>query len=153
MTLPPGITLVQLSLPLPEPWGTPAPEVFDHPVTTASLTRFLAQPGRVLLLAYHGPLIVGQLTAYVCTPPEERPPSVFIDELGITPSHQRRGIGRALVDYLLQLMPTLGAQEVWVAAEPTNQPAQALYASVFHAPESALIYTYRLGGSADSAVE
>lgn len=135
-------TIHHLTLPLPAHWGTPAPEVFDYPPDAQSLTRFLAAPGHLLFLAYEGSLIIGQLTAYVHTHPECRKPSVFIDELGVTPSHQRRGVASALIDALVSYLPELGAEVAWVAAEPDNAIANALYAKLADRQETATIYTF-----------
>lgn len=107
-----------------------APEVFDHPLDAAHLGHFLAGPERYLIVARTNGLVVGQLTAYRHVHPDRRPDSLYIDELGVSPAWQRRGIATALIGRLRALLEQSGCKVAWVATEGDNVPARSLYATV-----------------------
>ena len=52
---------------------------------------------------------------------------MFLYELGVTESHRRRGIGRALVDALAALARERGCYGMWVATDEDNIAALATY--------------------------
>ncbi|MGE4251645.1 MAG: GNAT family N-acetyltransferase, partial [Parvibaculaceae bacterium] len=80
-----------------ELFGRIADDVFDDPVEPEKLARYLALPNHHLFIALEDGVIVGQLTALSYAHPENRPGDLFIDEVGIAPSAQRRGIGTRLM--------------------------------------------------------
>ena len=55
---------------------------------------------------------------------------LYIDEVGVAPAFQRRGVGRALVERMLDIGRELGCGEAWVGTEPDNLPARGLYESL-----------------------
>lgn len=122
-----------------------APDVFDNPVDPASLQVFLADPRHVLMVALDGGAVVGMATAFEYFHPD-KPSQMFINEVGVTPSHQRRGVGRKLVEVLLAEARMRGCSAAWVATDEDNAPAQALYASVRGSaePHRALLYEWEL---------
>ena len=72
---------------------------------------------------------------------------LYIDEVGVTPAMQRKGIGRALVERMLAIGRELGCGEAWVGTEPDNLPARGLYESLDltrDETEAFVMYAYRL---------
>ena len=57
-------------------------------------------------------------------------PEVHIENLGVAPSHQRRGIAKALMQEALTWGRELGCDECWIATEVDNDAANATYASL-----------------------
>ena len=106
--------------------GNVADDVFDLPVDPERLVRYAAAPGHLMLVALDGNLVVGQASAVIHYHPD-KPTELYIDELGVSPRWQRRGIGRQLLDALLKIGRTEGCEEVWVGTEPENVAANTLY--------------------------
>ncbi|MES2914394.1 MAG: GNAT family N-acetyltransferase [Pseudomonadota bacterium] len=107
-------------------------DVFDGPATPEGCARFLGPPGAarpdtILLVAEAAGRIVGFASGTVLDHPD-KPPGLFVQEVGVNPDAQRRGIGRALILALRAEGRRLGCATSWVLTEPDNSPARALYA-------------------------
>jgi aminoglycoside 6'-N-acetyltransferase I len=121
-----------------------ADDVFDHPVDVAVLSEFLAAPGHHLVVALADGEVVGQAAGMLHRHPDGRPVELYVDELGVAPSHRRQGIGRRLLDELFALGRELGCREAWVGTEPHNVPATTLYGSLGAEPEPFVMYVLDL---------
>jgi aminoglycoside 6'-N-acetyltransferase I len=121
-----------------------ADDVFDYAVSPAVLAEYLAAPGHYLVVALDGGEVVGQAAAMLHRHPDERPQELYVDELGVAPSHRRRGIARVLLDELFALARELGCREAWVGTEHDNVAATALYESRGATPEPFVMYVYEL---------
>lgn len=104
------------------------PDVFDDPVRVARASEFLADPRHHLAAALDRGRLVGFASGVHYVHPD-KPPELFVNEVGVSPSHRRRGIGVRLVRALLEHARTLGCRNAWVATEPDNAAARALYAA------------------------
>jgi ribosomal protein S18 acetylase RimI-like enzyme len=120
-----------------------ADEVFDEPVDPRRLAAYLAEPGHLMLVALAGLEVVGQCAAVIHRHPD-KPTELYIDEVGVTPALQRRGIARTMLDAMLVLGKTMGCEEAWVGTEPDNQPARGLYESHGVAAEPFVMYAFKL---------
>jgi GNAT superfamily N-acetyltransferase len=74
-------------------------------------------------------------------------PYIFGDE----PTHQRRGLARALLAAMLAHGRALGCAEAWVATEEGNAPARALYAAAGGVDADELFRMYTFPLAADDA--
>jgi ribosomal protein S18 acetylase RimI-like enzyme len=119
-----------------------APEVFDQPVRADRLAACLAEPGHILLLAVEDGEVVGQCAAMVHRHPDKAT-ELYVDEIGVSPAWQRRGIGRRLMERMLEIGREQGCGEVWVGTEQDNGPAHMLYARYADA-DSVVIYQWDL---------
>jgi aminoglycoside 6'-N-acetyltransferase I len=123
-----------------------ADDVFDEPVRADRLAAYLAEPGHIMLVALSGGIVVGQCAAVLHRHPD-KVTELYLDEVGVTPVMQRKGIGRALVESMLGIGSELGCGEAWVGTEPDNLPARGLYESLDLArdeTETFVMYAYRL---------
>lgn len=121
-------------------------DVFDEPVRADRLAAYLAEPGHIMLVALSGGIVVGQCAAVLHRHPD-KVTELYLDEVGVTPAMQRNGIGRALVESMLQIGRELGCGEAWVGTEPDNLPARGLYESLDlprNETEAFVMYAYRL---------
>ena len=86
--------------------------------------------------------------------PDKRP-QLFVNEVGVDPAWQRRGIGRRLMNALLDHGRTLGCTEAWVATEQNNAAGRGLYLAAGGAedPEPCIVYTFPLTASAEDTTE
>jgi ribosomal protein S18 acetylase RimI-like enzyme len=108
-----------------------ATDVFDGPATRAGTLRFLGAPGaadprNILMVAELAGVIVGFASGTVLDHPD-KPPSLFVQEVGVNDTAQRQGIGRALVQALRAEGRKAGCTTAWVLTDADNTPARALY--------------------------
>ena len=103
-----------------------ADDVFDEPIDVARLQQYLAEPGHMMIVAIDDGVVVGQCAAVIHRHPD-KVTELYIDELGTAPSHQRRGIGRRMIDAMFDWGRELGCKESWLGTELDNVAANALY--------------------------
>jgi ribosomal protein S18 acetylase RimI-like enzyme len=107
-----------------------AAELFDDLPREDATAAFLAEPGHHLLLARlepDGP-DVGFVSGVEMVHPDKGR-EMFLYELGVDESARGRGVGRALVQALLDLARDRGCYGAWTATEPDNLGARATYRS------------------------
>jgi ribosomal protein S18 acetylase RimI-like enzyme len=56
-------------------------------------------------------------------------PQFFLYEIGVAPSARLRGVGKALVERMLDYARRWGCEEAFVLTSPSNRAAVALYRS------------------------
>jgi ribosomal protein S18 acetylase RimI-like enzyme len=121
-----------------------AAEVFDQDVQPDLATAFLHDQRHHLAVALEGTLVIGMASAVHYIHPD-KPAQLFINEVGVTPTHQRQGIGRQLIATLLEHGQALGCNEAWVCAEPDNEAARNLYSSAGGGnPEPFVLFSFRI---------
>ena len=126
--------------------------VFDGPVLPRWTGEFLADRRHHLIVARLDGEVVGMITAVDYVHPD-KPPQLWINEVGVAPSHQRRGIARRLLDAMLDHGRALGCTEAWLGTENDNTAARGLYESAGSTAEPFVLYAWRLGGVADGGPE
>ncbi|GAA0217313.1 GNAT family N-acetyltransferase [Saccharothrix mutabilis subsp. mutabilis] len=104
-----------------------AAHLFDDPPKADATRAFLADDRHHLLIAYVGDEPAGFVSGVETTHPDKGT-EMFLYELGVDESHQRRGIGTALVEALLALARERGCYGAFTATEPDNTAALATYA-------------------------
>ncbi|MEO6526342.1 MAG: GNAT family N-acetyltransferase [Gemmatimonadaceae bacterium] len=121
-----------------------APGVFDNEIDPIWTAEFLADPRHHLALALDEGVVVGMASGVHYVHPDKAP-QMFINEVGIAPSHRGRGLGRQLVDRLVRHSIELGCTEAWVLTDRSNTVAQRLYAGAGASlPEDCIMYTIHL---------
>jgi len=124
-----------------------APGVFDDPILEGPTRAFLADPRHHLVVAVADGQVVGAVSAVDYVHPDKPAPELWINEVGVAPSHRRLGIGRRLMEHTIALARELGCQEAWVVTERSNVEAQRLYESAggTPCPEPSVQYSFDLG--------
>ena len=74
----------------------------------------------------------------------DKAPELWINEVGVAPTHEGRGIGRQLLRALFAHGRALGCTEAWLGTEPDNARARRLYAAVGGQEETMVYVTFRL---------
>jgi ribosomal protein S18 acetylase RimI-like enzyme len=102
-------------------------ELFDAAPTGSWTARFLSSEGHHLLVALDDDdTPVGFVSGVETTHPDKGT-EMFLYELSVGADHRRQGVGRALVDALVELARERGCYGMWVATEPDNAAALATY--------------------------
>ena len=105
-----------------------APGVFDHPVGRELVDEFLNDPRHHLVAAIDGGRVVGFVSAIHYINPD-KPPELWINEVGVAPEYQQRGIGARMLAAALDLARGLGCESAWVLTDNANTAAIRLYES------------------------
>ena len=85
-----------------------APDVFDDPVIPQVAEQFLGDPRHHLAVAIDGNLVVGFASGVHYLHPDKPHPEFWINEVGVAPTHQAQGLGKALMRSLLASRAELG---------------------------------------------
>lgn len=120
-----------------------AADVFDHPVNPKWTDEFLRDEKNLLAVACSDDIVVGMATGFVYLHPD-KPLQLFVNEIGVSPNYQRMGIGKRLLQLLLDRGWEMGCYEAWVATEVDNNAARGLYRGSNGQEDSdlAVVYTY-----------
>jgi len=116
-----------------------APDVFDGPTRADSTAAFFASPAHHLAVALDGTCVVGFASGVVHLHPD-KPPELFVSEVGVAETHRQRGIASALLRALFDHARALGCAEAWVLTETGNAPARALYRAAGGTEEPPPVY-------------
>ena len=106
-----------------------ADDVFDDPIIPLTAQEFLADPRHRLVVALDNNVIIGFVSAVIYLHPDKPAPELWINEIGVAPTHQRQGIGKALLQAMLKIAKHSGCREAWVLTERENTAAMSIYKS------------------------
>lgn len=123
-----------------------APEVFDDLLDVAASIEFLADPRHHLAVALADGQVVGFVSAVHYVHPDKPTPELWINEVGVAPSHQGQGLARRLMEAVLNDARRLGCSVAWVLTHRSNRAAMRLYASCggVEALEDAVMFEFNL---------
>jgi ribosomal protein S18 acetylase RimI-like enzyme len=119
-----------------------APGVFDNVIDSLRSAEFMGDGRHHLVVALDDGVVVGMASAVHYVHPDKEP-QLFINEVGVAPTHYRRGIARRMLDRLMRLAADLDCTEAWVLTDRTNIAAQRLYeaAGAITPAEDCVMYT------------
>jgi aminoglycoside 6'-N-acetyltransferase I len=122
-----------------------APGVFDNDLIPRLVVEFLEDARHHLAVAIDQGQVVGFASGVHYVHPD-KPSELWVNEVGVAPSHQGRGIGKAVVRTLLQHAKILGCREAWVLTDRSNHAAMRTYASNGgqEAPADQVMFTFFL---------
>lgn len=120
---------------------TVADDVFDNPFNLERAERFLSDPRNILIVAIQENRVIGQIAAVVHQH-VDAPADLYIDNLGVTPSQQRRGIASQLIALALEAGQQLEAEVAWVAVDADNVVAHTLYSKTGATSVPVLMFSY-----------
>jgi ribosomal protein S18 acetylase RimI-like enzyme len=118
-------------------------DVFDHEPIPALTTEFLEDARHHLVVAIDDGLVVGFASGVHYVHPD-KPPELWINEVGVAPSHQRLGLGHRILRAMLRVGAEVGCQEAWVLTNRSNLPAMRLYTAAggTEAAEETVMFTF-----------
>ena len=119
-----------------------ADDVFDNPVEEKYAAEFLNDPRHHIVAAIDDGVIIGFASAVHYIHPD-KPPELWINEVGVAPSHQGKGVGKAIMKEMLRLGNELGCKTAWVLTEKENAAANGLYKSVGGVGSDAVMFEFK----------
>ena len=102
----------------------------------------LSDPRTLMLVALDGPRPVGFVLAHELPRRHGDRANLFVYEVDVAESHQRRGVASALLARLAGLARERGIRAGFVLTEPDNEPANALYRSAGGTSELDVEWTF-----------
>ena len=127
--------------------------LFEPPKLDREAVRaYLADPRNVLLFAFDEDRAVGFLRATELLRLTSRRKQMFLYEIGVDARFRRRGVGKSLVNTLLDDCRARAFAEVFVLTDPANTAAVALYRSTGATTETPAdrMFVYPLHSGSDS---
>jgi aminoglycoside 6'-N-acetyltransferase I len=112
-----------------------ADDLFDGEIQPALVREFLGDERHHLAVAIDDGNVVGFASGVHYVHPD-KPAELWINEVGVAPTHLRRGLAQALLRMLLDVGRQLGCTQAWVLTDRDNTAAMRLYASVGGDPGS-----------------
>lgn len=110
-----------------------------------ALEMILADPSRArIYVARDGTGVVAMAALHFTTSTAEGGKVAGLEDCVVHPEHRRRGIGKALLAYVLEQARVEGALRVMLLTDGDNLTAQALYRQLGFAPSSMLAMRQRL---------
>ncbi len=108
--------------------------------------KFLRNPDNALFLSFFENNVVGFLTAHRLQRIDNRNAEVLIYELSVSPGFRRKGIGKSLINSVKDWAKKVGADEVWVLTNKSNEAAMELYKSMGGTIENTdeQMYTFKI---------
>ena len=101
----------------------------------------LSEPSYVMVVALDdGDAVMGRIYANVLYRFEAT--DLLLYEVDVAEQHQRKGAGRAMIDFLSKLSAERGYREMWVLTELDNEAGNALYKSAGGHLENSPTYMY-----------
>ena len=115
----------------------------DYLVKLLENTSFLA------IVAKSGIEVIGGLTAYILDSYQEQVSSIYIYDLGVKEEFQNRGVGKSLINFLVEYSKSNNIQDIFVDTEQIdNEDVIAFYRKTsFDSEIKVLQYTYKLIGN------
>jgi aminoglycoside 6'-N-acetyltransferase I len=123
-----------------------APDVFDDPIDARRAQEFLADPRHHLAVAVDGGVVVGFVSAVHYVHPDKPRPELWINEVSVAATHQRRGLATRLLRVVFDRARSLGCDEAWVLTDRANTAAMRLYSAAGEAdqPTDHVMFNFRL---------
>ncbi|HEY7636245.1 MAG TPA: GNAT family N-acetyltransferase [Gemmatimonadales bacterium] len=103
-----------------------APETFDNEIDPVLVAEFLNDRRHHIVVAIDGDIVVGFVSALHYLHPD-KPAELWINEVAVAPTHQRAGIGTAMLRRMLEHGKELGCTQAWVLTDPDNLAANLVY--------------------------
>jgi aminoglycoside 6'-N-acetyltransferase I len=119
--------------------------VFDNSCDPHLVAEFITDPRHHLAVAIDDGQVVGFASGVHYVHPD-KPSEMWINEVGVAPSHQGRGLGKAILGMLVRHAEHLGCREAWVLTDRANPAAMRLYASIGgeESPDEQVMFTFFL---------
>jgi ribosomal protein S18 acetylase RimI-like enzyme len=119
-----------------------------------ALEHYLDQQDNILVVCHEavegGRRLLGVASARLQVKPYGRERWLYVDEVDVCSDQRCRGVGKALMQALMQAAEAAGCGELWLGAEVGNDAANALYRSLGPEDVAAVTgYTYALGEQDD----
>ena len=122
-----------------------ADDVFDGEIQPSLAREFLSDARHHLAVAIDEGTVVGFASGVHYVHPD-KPAELWINEVGVAPTHLRRGVAQSLLRMLFDAGRAVGCTQAWLLTDRDNTAAMRLYASVGgdHGTQEHVMFAFRL---------
>ena len=108
------------------------------------VAKMLARNDFHVIVALENQQLIGGLTAYEMKMFKRETTEMFLYEIEVAESHRRKGVGKALIEFLKRICVEKGIVEMFVGTESANFPARKLYETMGgKADENSVWFNYK----------
>ena len=102
--------------------------------TESALKAYLIREDNIFLACFESDLedadLLGIASARIQIKPYGRELWLYVDEVDVCADKRRKGVGKFIMQKLIELSEEKGCEELWLGAEIDNHPANKLYRSL-----------------------
>ncbi len=120
-------------------------EVFGEPrelLSTSYLEALLADRSFWAMAAFDGDEVVGGVTGYALAMTRSESREMFVYDIAVRPEHQRKGVGRRLLEVLAETAAASGIDDMFVFADNADSHALAFYRALGGAPSGVTCFSF-----------
>lgn len=110
--------------------------------STEYVRKMLAKDDFHVIVALENDKLVGGLTAYEMMMFKRETTEMFLYEIEVAEDFQRKGIGKALIEFLKKICEEKGIVEIFVGTEDDNFAARKLYSSTGGEADEETVWFY-----------
>jgi ribosomal protein S18 acetylase RimI-like enzyme len=103
--------------------------IFDYPVDAKLTKEFLEDPRHHIAVAIDDGVVVAFASGVHYIHPDKTP-ELWVNEVGVAATHQRCGLGKAVLRALFDVGRSHNCTAAWVLTHRSNPAAIALYSSI-----------------------
>lgn len=108
------------------------------------LKNLLSRTDFHVIVAVENEKVIGGLTAYELRKYKDEEREMFLYEIAVEAEYRRKGVGRALIEYLQRICREKGIGVMFVGALENNQPALKLYRATGGRGEKVVEFAYEI---------
>jgi len=125
-----------------EPFEERADDEMRALLDAPTFWAFAALDGDTLDGDTGGDTVIGGLTAHTLPMTRDRSCEVFIYDIAVAGEHQRKGVGRALVDAVTEAARAAGIDVLFVPADADDVDALAFYRALGGTPQPVTFFEF-----------
>ncbi len=99
-----------------------------------ALTAYLDRQDTIFIACQEGvsgnETLLGIASSRIEIKPYDKALWLYVDEIDVCANHRQRGVGKLMMQKLLEIAEERGCEELWLGTEFDNAPANALYESL-----------------------
>lgn len=118
----------------------------DIALDEVAISKFLANENNYFLVAIESQCVVGYAMAYCQNRVDMTRDMMCLYEIGVLKELRRQGIGRVLINELIEICHNINAIKMWIPTNKHNVSACTLYEKTGGIPSPSrdeIIYTYK----------
>lgn len=122
------------------------PDVFDDSINIPRAEEFLADSRHHLVVAIAHEQVIGFVSAVHYVHPDKPCPELWINEVSVAEKYRQQGLGKRLMNAVMEIARELNCREAWVLTERENIAAMNLYSAVGNGsvPSNCVMFTFSL---------
>ncbi len=99
-----------------------------------ALSAYLERQDTIFIACHEahagGETLLGIASSRIEMKPYDKALWLYVDEVDVCTNHRQRGVGKLMMQKLLEIAEEQGCEELWLGTEFDNVPANALYESL-----------------------